>query len=185
MIQDPMQGCPVSAFCLRHSFDVCSGCCGWLPLEDAEVSSDPLCYLPVDRRAPEHPLQTKRLADRKAALKVDKERRRSKPFTDKSRLVRRAYKNERQTRDAIVRATHRSGAANGDGDSRLGDGTVGIDDKLQSKSTHQFIVKVAEVEKARAQGCILVITTGTGRKFALAELDFYLESASHIAELTD
>ena len=174
-------GCPVSSTCSRHSFDVCSGCCGWLPLEDALASSDPLCYMPTSRHSPEHPVTLQRQAERKAALRASREKRKSKPFTDKSRLVRRAYKNERETRDAIVRATHRSGASNGDGDSRLGTGEIGIDDKLQTRATSQFTVKVAELEKARAQGCIVVITNASGRKFAVAELDFFITAAGHIA----
>jgi hypothetical protein len=92
----------------------------------------------------------------------------------------RAAKNESNTRDTIIRATQRSGALNGDGDSRLGDGTLGIEDKLQSRSFKQFTVTLNEVDKAHKQGCLLVVTTAEGRKFVVSDLEFLILHADDV-----
>lgn len=82
-----------------------------------------------------------------------------------------------------MRHTIRSGALLGDGDLRLGDGTIGIDAKLHSTNHKTVSVAVDVLDKARQQGCIVVVTLASGRKFALAELDLFLNSAREIAEL--
>jgi hypothetical protein len=100
-------------------------------------------------------------------------------------MTRRAFRTERETRSDIIRATQRSGAVNGDGDSRIGSGRVGIDDKLQSKATKQITIKTEEIDKAHRQGCIVIITTATGRKFIVAELNFFIRNLDALQELSN
>jgi len=98
-------------------------------------------------------------------------------------MIRHAFRTERETRNDIIRATQRSGAVNGDGDSRIGSGRVGIDDKLQSRATKHITLKTEEIDKAHRQGCIVIITTATGRKFVVAELDFFIRNLDALQEL--
>ena len=165
-----MENCPVVQSCRGFGYD-CLDCCGGLPPEEGVNSTLPLLYrkyLPGD---PEHPVVQLRKEQRESAKKVERARKQSTAFRQKSQLVKRAFKTEKQTRSEIIRATHRSGASNGDGDSRLGDGQWGVDDKLKSTSATQFTITVSEIAKAHDQHCIIIVTLSSGMKYVVAELD--------------
>jgi hypothetical protein len=179
-----MMKCPVAATCRAFGYD-CLDCCGGLPLEDAVNSTLRLFYKKLSPTDPDHPVVAARQEKRDQAKEAERRRRQSDIFKKKSRMTRRAFKTERETRSDIIRATQRSGAVNGDGDSRIGSGRVGIDDKLQSKATKQITLKTEEIDKAHRQGCIVVITTSTGRKFVVAELDFFIRNLDALQELSN
>lgn len=174
--------CPVVENCrvFGHS---CFDCAASLASEDeAIVSEMPLLYSKVLLSSPEHPLVGLRRHRRTESVKVDKQRKQTAAWRDKSYMVRKAFREEEVTRRQIIRATKRSGALNGDGDSRLGDGQWGVDDKRHSRASSTISVSVADVEKASNQSCVLVVTLATGRKFVIAELDDFVSASESIAD---
>jgi len=174
-------GCPVADSCRGFGYD-CLDCSGMLPLDEALSSTLPLLYRKISPTDINHPLVDAKAAQREEKKKAAKRQKQSEAWKAKSKLVKRAYKNERITRDTIIRATSRSGATNGDGDSRIGDGQWGIDDKLMTKSSQQFTIRVEDIDKASAQRCVIVVTLSTGKKFVIAELgDFCSASAAMAA----
>lgn len=172
--------CLVRKFCLNNDPTICGGCCGELLLEDAEISERPLLYQPCVMGAPKHPLQELRKQRRKESKLEEKRRKQSDKYRKKSKLVKKAFKNEEETRQALVRATIKSGSVLHDGDTRIGSGALGIDDKLQTKATKQFTVKVDEVTKAESQNCVLIITTAKDEKFVVASLGLFCKAAKEL-----
>lgn len=180
-----MGSCQVAKFC-RNRDHLCDCCIGASEHEE-DWDENPqglslLYHVAGYPDAPTHPYQKHKRAQRqqeKRAQKHTKER-----ITNKLR-TRRAARNEELTRRAIVRATQGSGARNGDGDSRLGDGTIGIEDKMQSRSRKQFVTKTDELDKAHRQGCLLVVTNADGEKIAIARLEWLLEHAADLVSLRD
>lgn len=146
-------------------------------VDEMESCELPLLYSPASPTDPKHPYVTLQKNKRREARRSEVKRHRTKKWLDKSRLVRRSYKNEQATRDAIIRATRQSGSVLHDGDSRLGPGAWGIDDKLQTKATSQFVVKIETIHKAEAQKCVTIITTGNREKFVVASLPVFCEAA--------
>lgn len=176
--------CPVTDHCLNCG-ERCVICIG--NYEQAEWESAELCELGLHyvhkQGAPEHPYREWKKRRRQEAREAERDRKRTPAYKKKSRTVKRALKTEEKTRRAVVRATKRSGALNGDGDSRVGDGSIGIEDKTQSNATRQFTVVVDELEKAHRQGCIMVVTTATGAKFVVSELTFFCENLESLQQL--
>jgi hypothetical protein len=148
----------------------------------------PLLYIPLAGAPKKHPLALKKKDAKKFKLRLEGERRRSSDVQKRKRQTRAALKVEDQTRTLLARATHRSGATFGDGDSRLVVGdeelSVGIDDKFHSKAFKTVSLSTDEIDKARRQGCIVVVTLANGRKFAVAEFDYFVNSANEIAHHT-
>lgn len=172
--------CPVEKFCRNADIlcDSCIGCRHSDQWEQLGIIKMMLHYRPNQVRAPKHPYQFwlhKRELARKRELK------RSAPVKRRRLQTKRASRNEERTRTAIVQATKRSGALNHDGDSRLGNGEWGVDDKLQSTARAQFTVRVAEVDKASLQRCVVVVTTADGRKFVIADLEDFVAAAASLA----
>ena len=175
-----MRNCPVLQYCRSLS---CLDCCGTLTAEEAAGSELPLLYKKMLPSDPDHPIVAERQELRRESRAKEKRRKQSDSYRNKSRLVKQSYRNERETRETIIRATQRSGAENGDGDSRLGDGQWGIDDKLQTRSTSQFTISVAEIDKASRQRSVIVVTLATGRKFVVADIDDFCSCAAAMAEV--
>jgi len=168
-----MGECEVSQHCLNCE-SRCDICIGSYSVDEWADLTLRLFYHAATKSAPEHPY-THWKKGRVAKAKRDKKG--SADFKKRSRIVRRAAKNEEGTRDAIVRQTMRSGALNGDGDTRLGDGSFGIDDKLMSRNREQFTITTKEINKASAQQCVIVVTLATGEKFVVAKLEDMLKAA--------
>lgn len=173
--------CPVIRFC-RNADAWCSCCIGsvepdqWADLND----TDPMLhYRKNAATAPRHPYQ---LWKHQQGLRAKRNERQTKEVRDRKVRTRRAYSNERSTRTQLVRATVRSGAAFGDGDTRIGAGQWGIDDKLQSHAREQITVRVSEVDKASRQRCVIVLTTAEGRKFVVARLEDFAEAGAYLLE---
>ena len=173
-------GCPVTTSCRAFGY-MCFDCCGDMPLVDAIDSEMPLHYKKFYPTDPEHPVVAFRNKREELTRKSERARRASTPFKTKSKLVRKSFKTEGDTRTAIIRATARSGALNGDGDSRIGDGQWGIDDKLCSNAVSQFTVSIKDVSKAHAQHCVIVITLKDGSKYVVAELEDFCSAAESLA----
>lgn len=176
-----MFNCPVASNCYGYSDD-CLGCRGSLYPHEALDSTLPLLQQKMFPDDPDHPLKAAIKEARQQKKDVEKRRKKSDSFKKKSTLVRRAFRNEKETRTEIIRATQRSGAVNGDGDSRLGTGEWGVDDKLQSNATEQFTIRVKEIEKASNQKCVIVVTLKTGRKFVVATLEDFCNAADALAD---
>lgn len=170
-----MNACPVFGYCLNHA--ECFDCCGGLPLGEAADSTLPLLYLKMCATDPAHPVVEVRKVRKRDQLQRERDRKRSTAFRTNSMRVRKALRNERGTRDEIIRATHRSGASNGDGDSRLGDGQWGVDDKYYCVGNSQFTVKLKDIDKARSQKCVIIVTVKNGAKYVVAELNDFCSSA--------
>lgn len=153
--------CPVSDYCKNTT--LCDECAG-NPDLGSEGELYPLLYIPINRWAPKHP--------RSAAKKHVKQK-----------IQRKAARTETKTRD-VIRRTLRSGAANGDGDTRVG--AIGIDDKMQSTATKQFTVKVDEVDKAWSdKQCVVCITLATGRKFVVIPMEQLAYCAAEFTNVSE
>lgn len=174
--------CTVSEYC--ENAHRCLECSGAFPLEDALDIELPLLYVRKDRDAPAlHPIQVERKRLKKHKNQALRQHKSSSPRLKNLRQLRSSQVNERKTREAIVRQTLASGSVIGDGDTRLGDGSIGLDDKLMSRAHKQFTITLDAIDKARRQACMIVVTTAEGRKFAVMELDYLLSSAAAISEL--
>ena len=140
--------CQVQKQCVNQSR--CHECSGSFPLPEALDIELPLLYVRKNTTCPAlHPIQVERKRQKVVALGAVRRAKTAAPRRKNLSKLRDSQRNERNTRDAIVRQTLASGAVIGDGDSRLGDGSVGLDDKLQSRSFKQIVVKIDEVDKAR------------------------------------
>lgn len=172
--------CAMYDWCRNHH--LCEDCSDHP--ENASETDLALRYKPASPFAPLHPRQT---TERNLEASAQQEMAFVKKAEDRRRrqvLGKKARRNEAETGRAIVRATVASGAVCGDGDARIGSGYFGIDYKLQTKSTSQFTVKVAEVDKAWYQHRnIIVITTAHGDRFAVARLDNLIAFATELGDL--
>lgn len=178
--------CPVSEHCTNcgNRCEICIGAYAEPEWESAELCELALHYA-HKFGAPNHPYTEWKKRRRREARDTERYRKRTPDYKKKSRTVRRALKTEEKTRRAVVRATKRSGAVNGDGDTRIENTTIGIEDKFQSKSRKQFVVVTDEVDKAHRQSCVLVITTAEGRKFLVSELTFILCHAEELSRVVN
>lgn len=154
--------------------------------EDVLDKELPLLYVPVLGGPKQHPIALKKKDAKKQRQRAAGEQRRSEAVQKRRKQTRNALKVEGQTRGVLARATHRSGATFGDGDSRLvgSDGeelSVGIDDKFHSTVRKTVSLSTDEIDKARNQNCFVVVTLANGRKFAVAEFDYFTLAAKEIA----
>ena len=178
--QDQCQNCPGR----------CDSCLAfWEGVENVLQMELPLLYVPHRGSPKVHPLTERRKAAKRQRQRAEGERRRSAPVKKRRQQTANALRNEAQTRTVFARATRRSGAAFGDGDSRLvkvsgEELPVGIDDKFHSKATKTVSLSTDEIDKARRQNCIVVVTLANGRKFAVAEFDYFTYAADQIGQLT-
>lgn len=179
-LQEQCQNCP----------NRCDSCLAYFESEENVLSLElPLLYVPVGGGPKIHPLKARRKADKARRQREAGEHRRSASVKKRRQQNARALHNEKQTRTAFARATVRSGAAFGDGDSRLvkvsgEELRVGIDDKFHSRATKTVSLNTDEIDKARRQNCIVVVTLANGRKFAVAEFDYFISAAEEIGQLT-
>lgn len=162
----------------------CADCLGYYAI-DPEGVELPMLYSPLPGSPRRHPLAVEQHAAKVTAARNARQAKKQKPSYQRSKAqTRNSQQNERNTRAVIARATVRSGAAYGDGDTVIEGCTIGIDDKHQSRSSKSITLPVASIDKARSQSCILVITNVEGRKFAVAELDWLLRFATEVGNAT-
>lgn len=175
--------CPVTDHCLNCG-ERCVICIG--NYEQAEWESAELCELGLHyvhkQGAPEHPYREWKKRRRQEAREAERDRKRTPAYKKKSRTVKRALKTEEKTRRAVVQATKRSGALNGDGDTRLEGTGWGIDDKYHSTARTRVSVNVTDLEKAARQKCLVVVTLAGGEKYVIARLEDFVAAAGELAE---
>ena len=174
----------------RNCGERCPDCIAYFQEDENVLDVElPLLYVPVQGAPKQHPITLKRKDAKRRKQFAAGEVRRSEAVQKRKRQTNNALKVEGQTRGVLARATLRSGALLGDGDSRLvgKDGeelSVGIDDKFHSKAFKTVSLSTDEIDKAQRQGCFIVVTLANGRKFAVAEFNYFTAAAKEIAAHT-
>lgn len=175
--------CPVSEHCTNcgNRCEICIGAYAEPEWESAELCELALHYA-HKFGAPNHPYTEWKKRRRREARDTERDRKRTPDYKKKSRTVKRALKTEEKTRRAVVQATKRSGALNGDGDTRLEGTGWGIDDKYHSTARTRVSVNVTDLEKAARQKCLVVVTLAGGEKYVIARLEDFVAAAGELAE---